>query len=89
MFQVGKLHHLKVLDLSHNKIVSIEGLKVISGNKTLTAAFYNVWTREYIKVNDGTRPTLTPICYHMHISYITLNYFLGSQSPHLAIPGQQ
>ena len=42
MFQVGKLHHLKVLDLSHNKIVSIEGLKVISGNKTLTAAFYNV-----------------------------------------------
>ena len=28
MFQVGKLHHLKVLDLSNNHIVSIEGLKV-------------------------------------------------------------
>ena len=28
MFQVGKLHHLKVLDLSNNNIVTIEGLKV-------------------------------------------------------------
>ena len=28
MFQVGKLHHLKVLDLSSNNIVTIEGLKV-------------------------------------------------------------
>ena len=36
MFQVGKLHHLKVLDLSSNNIVTIEGLKV------------NMWTGEFI-----------------------------------------
>ena len=51
MFQVSKLHHLKVLDLSNNNIVTIEGLKEVNLLTWLSLSNNNIKTIESLQQN--------------------------------------
>lgn len=89
MYAVSRLHHLCQLDLSHNNILTIEGLKDLLHLRWLCLASNNIKTIEHLNTNVNLEHldlSLNNIVHVGDMSYLQkLKVGQGCQLDHLYI----